>query len=346
MAIMASKYAGKCKRCQARYAVGDMIFWSPRATGALCLACRPDVTPNTPKPTYNPPTTRKRAPGRKRTEPTAPGTERTVREFGSWAQFIDYAEEHKNPAESSHHYYGATKEWYGSKSYDDAVKMARQGWTDIRPEVDALVEKIEHVIAPALQPAFQSYFDVSGGMVDVGRFLDGEPECMVETRLVNVAKPGRVISILIDGFYSASIDPESIKARGAAIIGLVDSLERMQHGTEIWYETSFRGNPLTYLVKLKSAEDVLDIDTLMFAIAHPSAYRRINFAAQERRGENRKFQVGEGNSYGGPDGLHMGERVGASLELPRLKYGDETADGTVWIQKVLSDFGLVRKEGE
>lgn len=318
--LISSAYAGKCRQCGVRHDKGGMVWWQKGIKGVLCQACKGAAPHNPPAP-------------------------RTVREFGSWEEFVDYAEKHKNPAESSHNYWGATKEWYGSKSYDDAVKMARQGWADIRPEVDALVDKIKHVITPALQPAFQSYFDVSGGMVDVGRFLDGEPECMVETRLVNIAKPGRVISILIDGFYSASIDPESIKARGAAIIGLIDSLERMQHSTEIWYETSFGGNPLTYLVKLKSVEDMLDINTLMFAIAHPSAYRRINFAAQERRGENRKFAVGEGNSYGSPDGLHMGERVGASLELPRLKHGDETADGSVWIQKVLSDFGLV-KEGE
>ncbi len=338
MPVMSSRYAGKCKKCQTRYSQGASIFWS-RATGGLCLACHggADPAPGAPTP--------RRTAARDRTETKGA---RTTREFGSWGEFVAYAETHAKADKESYarSYMNGDMWWHGTEFPEEAFKLARHGWSDIRPEVDALVEKIDAKVAPMTKPAFESYFDVSGGTVDIGRFLDGEPECMVETRLIEIAKPGRVVSLLIDGFYSSSIKPKSIIARGVAIVALIEALEKMQHGTEVWYETSFRGNPLTYLVKLKSAEDVLDVDMLMFAIAHPSAYRRINFAAQERVGENRKFRVGEGNCYGGPDGLKMGERVGAAIELERLVHGTEIADGAVWVEKVLSDFGLIREDVE
>lgn len=43
---MTSRYNGRCKRCKARYSVGDPIFWS-KPTGALCIDC--GGTTETPK---------------------------------------------------------------------------------------------------------------------------------------------------------------------------------------------------------------------------------------------------------------------------------------------------------
>lgn len=269
---------------------------------------------------------------------------RVVRRFESWAEFVDQAKINAcgRGGRYSHNAdipnYGGGM-FFETKSFEEAENLARHGWNEIRPEIDALVDKIDSVVAPTLQPAFTNYFDVSGDSVDIGRFMDGEPECMLETKLAHIAKPGRVVSILVDGFYSASNRAEDIRARGVAIVALIDALEKMQHSAEVWLETSFRDSKLTYLVNLRRADQALNIDTLMFAIAHPSAYRRIGFAMQES--EPREFKVGDGHSYGRPAGLKMGDVVNASIKLDRLVHGADIEFGPVWVEKVLSDFGMI-----
>lgn len=37
--VIDSKFAGRCRACGARHAVGDPIAWSPSIRGALCLRC-------------------------------------------------------------------------------------------------------------------------------------------------------------------------------------------------------------------------------------------------------------------------------------------------------------------
>lgn len=344
MALMASKYAGKCKKCGTRYSVGDQIVWT-RATGALCVGCgqvgTPAPAPEAPTAVSDGPTVLPRQSGE--------GTH-SVR---IWESFADYVESAKSvkPQAGEGCWYTAKPQFYGTDSWDDAVKLADNGWAEVRPQVDALVEKIDADVAPMLRPAFESYFDVSGGGVDVGRFLAGEPECMVETRLVKVAKPGRVVTLLISGGFLAAATQDAVIERGCAIVALVDSLEKMQHGTEIWLEMScareFGGRVdkmpvLTHLVKLKSAEDALDIDMLMFAIAHPSRHRRITFAM--RRGEP---SMGEyGVPYEATTVLTQTDRVNASLVLESLSYAGKTITGAEWVRERLSEFGLVAEEGE
>lgn len=319
MATMASKYAGKCKRCRSPYGIGTDIYWS-RGTGAVCLACHGSPAPDAPR-------TANKA-------PSASG--RDIDRFGSWGEFVQCAVERRDPRKASTNYMESFSQ---TKSWDEALGLALGGWGEIRPEVDALVDKIDADIAPRLQPAFQSYFDVSGGMVDVGRFLDGEPECMVETRLVEIAKPGKVIGILINGAFNCYTHASEIKKRGVAIVALIDSLEKLQHSTEIDIEISLREG-MTVVIRVKNAADSLDIDMLMFAIAHPAAYRRIFFAYLEGH-PIRKYRDLSNSNYGRPmPETTMGAELGASVVLG----GMINLDADVWIRERLAEFGLV-KEG-
>lgn len=324
MGVMASKYAGKCKTCRKAYSVGADIYWT-RATGALCLACQPGARASeTPRATT-----------RATTTATGEGIgNKALRRYESWQEYVDTA-----AARPDH---GRTGKFYGGVDFAGALAMARQGYQGARAEVDALTEKISDHITPILKPAFESYFDVSGGMVDVGRFLDGEPECMVETRLVEIAKPGRVISILVNGCFSAGISQTQFRQRGAAIVGLVDALEKCQYSTEVWLEVSHK--TVSYLVKVKGAEDMLDIDILMFAIGHEACFRQLSFAIQD--GEKASLQVGSNSGMGYVWKLSCAELVSANVCLEPLIYNDPTANAEVWIKERLSEFGLVKGEGE
>lgn len=331
--LITSAYPGKCRVCKVEHRKGANVWWRKGEKGVVCGACKPNVEPKSvpaaPKPT----------PAHNATPVPPRGL--IVREFTSWPAYVAKADESKISEFCSSTDTSRPK-WHGTKSFQEAKDMALNGWSGIRAEVDALVENIEHAIMPNLAPAFTSYFDVSGGMVDVGRFLDGEPECMVETRLVEMAKPGKVITVLVQGFYSSASNENEIKARGAAVVALIDAIERMQHSTEIYVEYTF-SKRICHLVKVKGAGEALDIDTLMFILAHPSAYRRISFGVQE--GEPAGLGCGPSGNYGKPNDLTQGGKVGASITLDTLRYDTPTMDSKAWIREQLVNVGLIREDG-
>ncbi len=347
MGYIPNRFANsRCRQCRKANTMGESVYYVRNVRGVLCVACQegkretPSPTP-TPTPTPSVPSTAGRKAGK-----VSRTNGRDIERFETWGSFVECAESRRNRegASSNASFSGKEGEKFSmTRSWDDALKLAKQGWVGIRPEVDALVEQIDKVVAPALQPAFQSYFDVSGGTVDIGRFLDGEPECMVETKLVTIAKPGRVIGILVNASFAGFTRAEDIRKRGVAIVALIDTLEKLQHSTEVWVEVSIREGATTG-VKVKGADETLDIDALMFAVAHPAMLRRMYFAYLEGHPKAQyRALTGSGfKSYGGSnEKLVMAEELQCSVALN----GMLKLDADKWICEQLASFGLV-KEGE
>jgi hypothetical protein len=331
--MITSAYPGKCRVCKTPHSKGDSVWWRKGEKGVVCGHCKAQEAPNTPTPSPSAP---KPVPSQPRPIRKIAGKPTVIDRFGSWQEFVDVAVKSRNPEKQST---TAGKEFTGSASWEEALDLSRKGWKEIRPSVDAMVDSLDAKIAPALQPAFINYFDVSGGMVDVGRYLNGEPECMIETHLIETAKPGRVVGILVNGDFNGGTQGREIQKRGAAIVALIHTLEKMQHSTEIDVEiSSLEG--LTTVIRLKNADDVLDIDSLMFAIAHPSALRRIYFAYLEGHAQWWGRLVSPG-SYGSAGPLRMGGEIGAAIELEGILH----MSGEEWIVSELTKFGLIEEEG-
>lgn len=279
------------------------------------------------------------------------GIKHVVREWNGMSAYVKCAEDMPDYGEKNRK---SNVRFHGDRSWGETMNVAKNGYKAARPDVEALTSKIENKVKTYIQPAFESYFDVSGGTVDVGRFLDCEPECMVETRLVNIAKPGKVVTILVNAGMMSSIDTDDFIARGCAIIALVDSLERIQHSTEIWLEstitkdreTPLTSHVLTHLIKIKDAADEIDINGLMFAIAYPGRHRRITFSVRELEplhNQHGTTRFGPGQGY--TRALMMKERVSADVCLESLSTSDlVVVNAEKWIEKVLSEIGLIREE--
>ena len=344
--VRPARYSGKCSVCKGRIVEGQEIAYDGRTR---CMRCYRGAEPVSAP--VEAPVASRQTPGCKLPENVGQGAH-VVRVWDSFADYVEtarqtvnYGSEHRNGQSSFH----AEKNWYGTETFEEALALAENGYDEVRPHVDALVSKMEAKIAPSLQPAFTSYFDVSGGSVDVGRYMDGEPECMIETRLIEIAKPGRVITLLVSGGYLGSASTEDILARGAAIVGLCDSLQRMAHETEIWMEKSSQGGvtdaTLTHLVKLKNAGEPFNIDVLMYAIAHPSCHRRLTFSIREQEPNGKRFGISKGTgNVGGTVELRMGKAVGATVELESVATMSETRNGEEWIVEKLAEFGLIKGE--
>lgn len=266
-----------------------------------------------------------------------------IRRYESLGAFVDYAETHRDKSGSSQ---TSGASWAGTASFNDAVNLARDGYRDIRPAVDGMAESIIGEVKAQLAVKPVQVFDVAGGAVDIGMFLNGEPECMLDMVLKPATGFGNVVTILINGRYSAGISAEQVKSLGIALCALVEILARCQTSAEIWIESSVSGNGGKYssLVKLAEAWEPLDINGLMFAIAHPSFVRRICFGAEE--GEpmhiRSKFGFTEHGGYGMPITPQCANVVGADLTVGSpSEYGRNASFGADWVISKLEALGLV-----
>lgn len=263
-----------------------------------------------------------------------------VEEFGSLAQALAYAKENTNRLSSDKR---TDNKWSGSESLDDAIALGLDGWHEIRPEVDRMVDGMNEHINMALGDVFQTVMNYSGDSVDMDRYLMGDPECMMDYEMVPAGRMGRVVRVLVNGSASWRVDSDTIKARGALACALVDTLAKLGVGVEVWLELATKHRGLhSALILLHSSEQRLDIDNLMFAMAHPSMLRRISFSMMERSAwPDAKQIIGAG--YGQAHDLLMGDYVQADVKVDKLENatGDPIQDGVKYILSTVSGLQLV-----
>jgi hypothetical protein len=258
--------------------------------------------------------------------------------FNSFGEMYNYAKDNAEPKSSN----GNSEEWAGTKSLAKACDLARNGWTEIRPEVDDLLGDLTERLADKLDSLYKPMYDFGGAYVDMGRFVEGDPECMVTFQAVPEGAMGRVIKIAVSGTASASIDPEHIKKRGVAIISLVDTINKLGFGVELWWDSTidYEGRHCT-AVKLHDSADTLDINSVMFALAHPSMLRRLTFSVMEQSSKAKEQNVGGG--YGSPSTMGIVEAFDFDVTVEKLQdgMGDIVRNPMAWVMTTLKGMDII-----
>lgn len=272
------------------------------------------------------------------------GTQLYVEEFGSLGEMLRHAGANTAPKSSNSTGDGFTL----TASLQDAVALGLKGYTDVRPDVDAQLNALESHIAEHLDVAFRACHSVVGGSVDIARFIQGEPECMVDYVSEPQARMGRVVKVLVNMVFSANVKTADIIQRGVVTCALIDTLHKLGVGVEVWSEEPTAhsgmnsGDVASHLVMLHDSSEMLDIDNLMFGICHPSMLRRIGFSVTEQSGwKHAKNLVGGG--YGYPNKLECAERIGADVTIGLVQEckGDMLSDPCKWVLSTVSGLGLI-----
>ena len=119
-----------------------------------------------------------------------------------------------------------TTGFHGVTSYDTALESARDGEpgeglqsADIAAR--RILDRMGNV--PTLMP--DAVYGTAGSVVDVGRYLSGDPECMLEFPLAEAPSFGRVVNLVIDGTISAAVSADAVRKRGIAIFEAILGLE-------------------------------------------------------------------------------------------------------------------------
>ena len=264
-----------------------------------------------------------------------------VESFDSFGDFYNYAKDNDTPQASNKDEYN---NWSGTKSLAKACDLARNGWTAVRPEVDELLSDLTDRLADKLDNLYKPMYDFGGAYVDMGRFVEGDPECMVTFQSVPEGAMGRVIKLVVAGTASSFIDPEHIRKRGVAVISLVDTINRLGFGVELWWDSTITGKDgrdHSTAVKLHDSSDTLDINSVMFALAHPSMLRRLTFSVQEQSSTAKEQGVGGG--YGTPANLGTAKIMDFDVTVEKLQdgSGDIVRNPFQWVLTTLKGLDII-----
>ena len=125
--------------------------------------------------------------------------------------------------------------WFGSRTFEAAVQMAHNGWPEgARKALDARKNVDQRVSQLVSAKASQWTFDLVGDVVDVGRYLTGEPEHWL-TEQEGENGRARVVKFLANVCCSAAVQPEAMVTRGAAILAAIDAIEATGTRCEVWF---------------------------------------------------------------------------------------------------------------
>ena len=265
-------------------------------------------------------------------------------EFDSLGDFIRHAKDNPTPKESNQ----AKRESFNyTDNLSDACNLALHGWDEIRAEVDAQLDELVEHINDAFGEFYVSEHSTSGAFVDMGRFVTGEPECMVSFVSEPQARMGRVVKIVMNAVVSGHVNADLIKKRGIAILALVDTIHKLGVGIELWWEESMTGGKQEFstLIKLHSSEEPMDINSLMFSLAHPDMLRRLQFSVQEQHKEWKAQGAYIGGGYGHIHDLFSPANCDYDVTVEKLQNGDQkiVADTLQWVLSTVQGLGLVEE---
>lgn len=232
--------------------------------------------------------------------------------------------------------------WSGGHSWEQCLRMAREGWPEGLKLVEAITAKFEHITASKLMRP-QVAYDVAGDCVDVGRYVTGEPENMMIWEEAEIENAGKIVRIEANLSASSGISAAQMAIRGAAVCALVDALEQCGKSVELTLCFATKGGRrrMEFYVPVKQAGEPLEMDRLAFMMAHAGMFRRIGFACLENAPEQWRQAIGVevSGDYGIPASC-KGAGTKADIVAPHMLLNGDAAACVQWVFQTLKEQGI------
>lgn len=221
-----------------------------------------------------------------------------------------------------------------TKNLAEACSLTARGWPQGAARAKKMLDRIESTehVRVELSSLTQTRNDVTGSYVDVGAYVSGIPECMVEFE--PDPRKVRFAHIVIAASTSSYTSEQDIMARGACICAAIDTLESRGIRCNVTLQVA-TGTAQLFIrddVTLKNAHDPLNLDSLAFAVAHPAMLRRIGFAAEEL--VNPTLRQALHCYYGGGYGNVYFQPVANAINFPPTEYNARWTDPHYAAQRI------------
>lgn len=161
--------------------------------------------------------------------------------------------------------------WYGTESFEEASEMFRNGWTIGAQNLTQKLKLAE--TNKEVQTTYKNILDVCGYQAIVPLYLNGVPCSMVNRKMVPVKK--KVITINKAVCCSGSVSSETLMNESVKAFQIIKKIEAT--GIRVNLNLLISTGHVCVKIKLKSANERLNISKLAFPLVHPSMFRRLYF---------------------------------------------------------------------
>lgn len=221
--------------------------------------------------------------------------------FENVGKYLDYVQGETDMPMRQRESRKAASSWSGGTDWDETVRLAIHGWPEGIQKVERFTNKLNVVLSGMIKVP-EVMYGVEGMAVDIGTYQRGEPEFMmyVQDSAIRIdARPPKIVRIVINTCVSASNSPEVLIMRGASVAALALMLERHNVRAEIDLVSANRAGPgMETWVRIKNAEEMLNLPNLVFLLAHPSSFRKLMFSCWERQPAEVRYAFNIPGGYG------------------------------------------------
>nr|DAZ27135.1 MAG TPA: hypothetical protein [Caudoviricetes sp.] len=185
----------------------------------------------------------------------------------------------------------------GTESFDEAIDLLDNGWTDKAKELTTKLKAVERDMAPVLKQ--QRVIGVAGYQPIVPLFLVGAPAAMQSMKFQSVKQ--KVVTVVKSISYDSGVSAAEWTEQGLKALAVVKKLEASGYRVNVdivrggWDSGRYDRKGVVCRVRVKHASERLNASKLAFTMCHPSMQRRLMFRFTETY---EKVTKGFKRSYG------------------------------------------------
>lgn len=161
--------------------------------------------------------------------------------------------------------------WYGTNTFNEATDLFKNGWQFGAEELTKKLKVAE--TQKDVQTTYKNILSMCGYQAIVPLYLQGVPNNMVNKKIVPIKN--KVITINKTISVSASVSSETMKAESVKCFQIIKKIE--QSGIRVNLNLMISTGHACVKIRLKSANEKLNISKLAFPLVHPSMFRRLYF---------------------------------------------------------------------
>ena len=160
-----------------------------------------------------------------------------------------------------------------TQSFDEAIELFKNGWSDMASKLTQKLKVVENETQPIMRP--KSFMSVAGYQAIVPLYLQNAPNNMMNKKMVPAKQ--KVITLNKSVGYHGGVKADQIIDESIKAMQIVKKLEAqgLRVNLNIVLGSKADGKQFIMKVRIKSANEKLNVSKLAFPLVHPSMLRRL-----------------------------------------------------------------------
>lgn len=240
---------------------------------------------------------------------------------------FEYRKHDLSSVKENHH------NWSGTKSYEEAVELFKNGWTLGAQDLTQKLKLAE--TDKQVQMTAKNILSMCGYQAIVPLYLNGVPNNMVNKRLTPVKQ--KVITINKALSASAGVSTQILMNESVKCFQIIKKIEAS--GVRVNLNLMISTGHVIVKIRLKSSTEKLNISKLAFPLVHVSMFRRLYFRFVEVYPTiPKKYTWGYGR-VPSEDEFRKACEKGEVLLPTLLRYEDNGTIQTLTVDELIAKFG-------